>query len=279
MEEFVYTIPWRTASALPGGHPSRHRGEGFEFVGHTPFLSNPSPRDIDVRASIRDPFRQLSVRNFRQKSSVPVWVVADLSASMCFKGNQSKQKILADVAAGVAWSSFRQGDPFGFIGCDDVIRSDLHLPLKFHRGEMGRFRDTLLSSVLNGRGVSALRNAYELIGRKKSLVFLVSDFHFPLDFAHSVLDSLSGHDVVPVVLWDQAEFERLPSSGLVVIKDPETGQEKRLWMRQSLKRLIKNGYESRRLEIESLCRASSGRSPFFCIDEFRPDELTRFFLS
>jgi len=32
-------------------------------------------------------------------------------------------------------------------------------------------------------------------------------------------------------------------------------------------------------EIESLCRASSGRSPFFCIDEFRPDELTRFFLS
>ena len=80
IREFHYQVPWRSHSAYPGHHFSTQSGGSYEFHGHAPLISKPDPRHLDIHASLHDPFGQFVVRTFRQRSTIPVYVVADLSA-------------------------------------------------------------------------------------------------------------------------------------------------------------------------------------------------------
>ena len=276
MEEFFYRVSWRASGAHPGGHASRQQGGGFEFAGHGTFLSNPSPRDIDLRASFRDPLGQLYVRNYRQKSSIPLVVLADLSASMSFNGVQDKRKILVRLAASAAWSASRQGDPFGFVACDDGFRSDLHLPVRFHKSGATELYERLLHEPFRPSRATGLLNAIEHLPRRKSLLLLVSDFHYPLETVRALLETLAFHDVVPIVLWDEAEMQRLPRKGLMLFRDPETGKMRRFLMRPKLNQAIRQYYSDRR-DALTLMFGNAGRRPLFCGPDFSMDELTRYF--
>lgn len=274
--EFHYAVGWRPAGAHPGSHPSGQRGGGDEFAGYVPFLSHPDPRHLDVRASLHDPFGQPMVRSFRQRSSVPVFVVADLSASMGFRGTGAKQENLARFAASACHSAYRSGDPFGFIGCDETLRTDLLLPLRFHKGAAPELYHRLSRLSLRGRSATALQFAAQHLGRQRALVFLVSDFHLPPARLDTLLGNLVRHDVVPLVLWDSAEYERLPGFGLACVEDPETGERRRLFMRPGLREKFREGFEKRREALIRLC-TRFGREPFFLVDAFDAEALTRYF--
>lgn len=278
IEEFHYTIPWRAASPHPGAHASRQLGGGDEFAGLVPFASSPNARQIDIRASLSDPFGQLAVRTFRQRSNIPVVVLADLSASMGYRGTGSKPELVARFAASAAWSAYRHGDRFGFIGGDERVREELLIPTRLHKGGTPELYEQLLAFPRAGRGITGLMAAAERLGRQRTLVFLVSDCHYPLEQLEALLATLTRHDVVPVVVWDSAEYEQLPAFGLVLIEDPETGQQRRLFMRPYLRERFRAGFAQRRDALAQLFR-QHGRSPFFLIDRFDADALTRYFLS
>lgn len=273
--EFHYAVGWRATGVHPGGHAGAHAGGGFEFTGHVPFLAHPDPRHLDIRASLRDPFRQLVSRSFRQRSAIPVFVLADLSASLGFG---AKREMLADFAAACAYSAYRAGDRFGFLGGDEVLRWDAFLPCRQQGDAARELRERLTNWQPAGRSALGLQDAAPHLGRQRSLVFLVSDFHLPLAEIEQLLGTLVRHDVVPVVLWDSAEFERLPARGLAYVEDPETGERRRLWMRPSLREKFREAFAQRREALTRLC-AQRGREPFFIIDRFDPDGLTRYFLS
>jgi uncharacterized protein (DUF58 family) len=271
--EFHYRVPWRSHRAHPGHHKSAQAGGGFEFHGHAPLLSYPEPRHLDVRATLHDPFGQYMVRTFRQRSTVPVYVIADLSASMAF---QNKMKRLATFAASVAYSAYRTGDPFSFIGGDSQLRWELLFPLRWYKGIAPELHDRLYAFEPTGRSATGLTRAAQYMGSQKALVFLASDFHFPLADLSVLLDTLIHHDVVPVVLWDSLEYQRLPSWGFTRLKDMETGEEHRLLMRPALRRRFAERFAQRRLELTHLFM-DHGREPFFLVDDFEADALTRYF--
>ena len=100
--EVHYKVPWRARSYLPGHHASQQQGGGSEFRHHRALIDAPDPRRFDVRASLRDPFGQIQVRIYQQTSSIPVWVIADLSASMGFRGVASKMTTMAEFVAGLS---------------------------------------------------------------------------------------------------------------------------------------------------------------------------------
>ena len=277
-EEFHYTIPWRASSPHPGVHASSLQGGSEEFAGLVPFASAPNPRHLDIRASLNDPFGQLSVRTFRQRSNIPVVVIADLSASMGYRGACNKPGQLARFATSTAWTAYRQGDRFGFIGCDEHIREELFIPLRLHKGGVPDLYEGLQGFPYKGRQVTGLLEASRHLGRQRALVFLVSDYHFALSVLDDVLVTLARHDVVPVVVWDSSEYERLPNWGLVLVEDPETGENRRLFIRPELKDRFCERFVQRRSTLETLFR-TRGRSPFFMIDQFDPDALSRYFLS
>jgi uncharacterized protein (DUF58 family) len=261
----------------PGAHRSGHWGGGHEFAGHGPFLSSPDARHLDFRASFADPFGSLMVRTFRQRGAIPVFVVADLSASMGFQGIGSKAEILADFAGAVAYSAYRTGDTFGFVGCDETVRRELMLPLGFHKAAGLELKDKLSQFTSAGRSADGLSQAAAYLGRQRALVFLVSDFHFPLDCLDRLLCGYARHDLVPVVLWDSAEYEPKSGWGLIDLEDSESGKRRKLLMRPRLREKLRDRFRARR-QLLTQVFAVRGREPFFLVDRFEPDALTRYFL-
>jgi len=277
ISEFYYRVPWRSSSPHPGGHASRLEGGQDEFSGLVPFVSHSHTRQIDFRASLKDPFEQLIVRSYRQRSQVAVTVIADLSASMGFQGVADKKALLAQFSVSAAWAAYRQGDRFGLMGGASSLNEGLSLPCRYYKGGVPDLYERLLSAPRVEKGIDGLKLAARRLGRQRSLVFLVSDFHYSASVLDQLLNELSHHDVVPIVLWDSLEYENLPRFGLVVLQDPETFETRRLLMRPSLRETFRKRFEEQRTALEHRFR-ERGRRPFFLIDHFDPDQLTRYFL-
>jgi len=68
-----------------------------------------------------------------------------------------------------------------------------------------------------------LDHAHKVV-RRRSLVVLVSDFISQPGWERSLLRLTERHDVVAVRLVDPREFD-LPDAGLIVVEDPETGEQ------------------------------------------------------
>ncbi|MGR9089404.1 MAG: DUF58 domain-containing protein [Gammaproteobacteria bacterium] len=274
--EIHYKVAWRSRSSFPGHHASHQRGGGLQFRNHVPLIDAPDPRRFDVRASLRDPFEQIQVRVYQQTSAIPVYVVADLSASMSFSGAHPKPDVLADLVACISYSAYKTGDTFGFIGCTERAAAPVLLPATVNRAAGADLAEKLRSRPLAGRNAEGLLGAADCLGAGRALVFLVSDFHLPLALLRQMLASLAYHDVVPVVVWDPREFDELPGFGLARVIDPETARSRFLFMRPRLKQRIREAFGERRKALSDVF-TQHGRVPLFVSDGFDPAEVTRYF--
>lgn len=275
VETFHYRLPTRTRGVPPGAHPGTQRGGGMEFRGHASLLAAPDPRRFDIAASLRDPFHQLMVRVYTQRGAVPVRVLADVSASMAFSGRCRKMDLLADFTESLALSATRSGDPIAFTGCDSDIREDLVLPLTRSKAAGDLITAKLRNLEPSGRNALGLFKAVEQMPPSRSLVFLISDFHFSMDMLARLLADLALHTVVPVVLWDSAEGVA-PRYGIARIFDPETGVERMLLLRPALARRLRKSVAARAEALTGCC-ARFGLTPLILRDRFEADAVTRYF--
>lgn len=278
IRELHYRIAGAATGLFPGAHRSRTGDAGFEFRGHAALQDAPDARRLDLHASLRDPFGNWMVRLHSERKSIPVTVVADLSASMGFEGAQRKLDVLADFTESLAWSAWRTGDSFGFVGCDERVRRDFTQPQTRTRGAGIALAERLRALQLEGRSAAALREAHRHLPRQRALVFLVSDFHLDLDELETVLDSLSPHHIVPVVLWQRAEFTLSVTRGLAQVREPESGAVRWLWWRPALAERWQAAHEARREALLARLRARR-LAPLFIDGAFDADAVTRHFLA
>ena len=106
-QEFYYHLNWRARSVQPGSHATRTSGGSADFQSFVPFMENPNPRRIDLRATLRTVPRQLMSRAYYERGAIAVYAIVDLSASMRFSGNGDKLQLTTDIATSVAWSALR----------------------------------------------------------------------------------------------------------------------------------------------------------------------------
>jgi hypothetical protein len=276
LREFHYKIDWRAKSHLPGHHRSTQPGGGVEFRGNVPLLASPDPRRLDVRASLSDPFEQWFVRSFRQRSQVSVYLIADLSASLGFSGERRKLDVLADFTESLAYSVHRTGDRFAFIGCDDVLRTDFILPPTHALGAGLEIARRLRGVALRGTSASGLLDAWRNLMKQRSLIFLLSDFHCDQPLLASVMESLSGHRVCPIVLWDRAEFERLPRFGLASVRDSESGRKRTILLRPSFQERLRDAFATRRTWLYDFFSRYDTQA-LFIEDGFNAERITQYF--
>jgi len=279
-QEFHYRLGWRAHGARPGSHLTRTPGGVADFRGYASFLDHPDPRRIDARATLSSMPRRLMVRTFNERGAITVYAVIDLSASMRFEGVAQKHVLAAEIAASIAWSATRGGDAFGLLACDETLRLELFEPPTTRRGMANEIRRRLLACrpLHQEARATALPQVAAHLHRARSLVFLISDFHFDDGLRRSVLESLSAHDVVPIVLWDPAEYRDLPRWGWARVRDMEGGGERALFLRPALAESIRVAHEARRAALVSQCRQWGTRRPFFVEDRFRAEHLTRHML-
>lgn len=271
--EFHYKVAWRARGHHPGYHRSVASGAGFEFKGHAPLFDFPDPRRLDLHASLRDPLGGWRVRMFRSRASIPVFLVADLSASM---DTGEKKAMLADFTESLAFSAYRTGDAFGFVGCDDRVRDDFYLAPTRAKGAGAELGGRLRGCRLSGRSAQGLSGAIAYLSKQRALVFLASDFHFPFALLDDVLRALSRHDVVPVVIWDIAEWRAPTGFGTALLRDSETGNLRSLLLRASLRKTIARALRERRGALDAAFVRHSVR-PVLLRGAYHTDAMTAYF--
>lgn len=278
VREIHYRVDAPVLGHFPGHHRSRRGDTGFEFRGHARLMDAPDPRRLDLHASLRDPFGDWVVRVYSQRKSIPVVVVADLSASMGFEGQQRRMGVLGDLVDSLAWSAWRTGDSFGFLGCDEQVRADWLLPATRARGVGTPLASRLREWQPEGRSAQGLLAAPRWLGRQRALVFLVSDFLLPGPLLAQALAGLATHDVVPVVLWDPAEAAPGARHGLAQVLDPESGRQRLIWWRPALRERWQRERDARRAALLQVFRARRLK-PLFIEGGFEADAVTRHFMA
>ena len=294
VNEFHYRLPRRFGGWRPGAQRGQSLGSGQEFAAHRRLFDHPDPRRIDLRASVRSgrsggDGHDWLVRIHRQRVAVPVHMVVDVSASMLFGTQRSKLAVVADFAQALGHSAFRAGDAVGLLAFDNRVREDLFVPLRHSRGtgaQMAQllraceaeFSDKTIAEPLgNTSPLAGLRQASESLLGRGGLVFLVSDFHWPIDALGPLLEQLSPACVVPMVVWDVAETQPPRTHTWAMLRDAETGTRRSLWMRESLRTQWRDAVAARRAALAALFRVH-GMSPFYLHGHFDAEALTRYFL-
>ncbi len=278
MKEFSYRIAHPALGHFPGHHRSRAGNSGHEFRSHVPLHDAPDARRLDLHASLRDPMGQWLARVASERKAVPVYAVADLSASMGFVGARRKLDVLADFTQSLAWSAWRTGDAFGFVGCDEAVRTDWLQPLMRTRGAGHALAQRLRTFEPTGRHAMGLCSAHRWLRGQRAMVFVLSDFHLPLAQIEALLASLAHHERVPVLLWDRAEFEPPARSGgrLALLEDAETGQRRLLWLRRGVRERWQQHVAQRREALAALFRSHRLR-PLVLMDGFDADAVSAHF--
>jgi len=276
--EFHYRLRMPVGGYRPGSHPGSNIGTGQDFAAHARLFDTADPRRLDIRASLRNVRREWLVKVYQQRAAVAVHALVDVSASMQF-GTPSKLHRVAGFAQSLGYSAHRSGDPAGMLAFDADERPDLYLPASHNRG-IGTVMAGLLRNVKFKQGVGSaagLLGAAKKLAGKKALVFMVSDFHWPLDELQTSLDVLTQATVVPIVVWDEAETNPPSADGLLALRDAESGERRSLWMRATTRVEWHARVDTRRQEIRTLFAARDIR-PFFIAGEFEPESLSRYFM-
>ena len=296
--EFHYRFPGRVGGQRPGSHPGSRVGAGQEFVAHRSLFDYPDPRRLDLRASLRTLQDEWLVRVNRQRTGTAARALVDVSASMSFGVSRPKLHVIADFVEALGLSAFRVGDAVGMMAFDITERTELFTPARVSRG-MGSIMAAALREWSDGhkgsngfvRRGAATRDgrsthhegsatgledgASRLVGQQ-GLVFLLSDFHWPLERLTVALDLMAHATVVPIVVWDHAETNPPTQNALASLSDMESSRRRTLWLRPKLRDEWRRSVARRRAELEDFFHARTLR-PFYMEGSFDPDALSRYF--
>jgi uncharacterized protein (DUF58 family) len=208
--------------SFSGEYLSSFRGQGLDFDDFREYQHGDEVRFIDwnVTARMNQPF----VRKFREERELSVILAVDVSGSADYGSvTLSKREVAAEVAAVLGFSALHNGDKVGLvIFADEPI---LFIPPeKGSRHLLRMIREILVAKPTHpGTSITGVCDFLIRTLRRKSLVFLVSDFFSdPLDRPLGKL--ARKHETVALRVMDPLE-SKLPKAGKVVMIDPESGFE------------------------------------------------------
>lgn len=209
--------------SFAGEYHAIFKGRGMEFDEVRPYQPGDEVRTIDwnVTARIGEPF----VKRYVEERELTVMLLVDASASGQFGTvNRFKREIAAELAAVLAFSAISNNDKVGLLVFTD--RRELFIsPRKGRRHVLRLIRDLLAFEPTGHRtdlklGLDTIHHTL----KRRSIVFLISDFLAPPDSYRSVLQIINRrHDLIAVTLSDPREYE-LPNVGMLALEDAETGQ-------------------------------------------------------
>jgi uncharacterized protein (DUF58 family) len=225
----------RLDGRLQGSYRTVFRGTGIDFDSLREYLPEDDVRHIDwnVTARLDEPY----VRQYNEDRDVTAWLVLDQSASMRFgPPEHDKDSVLTELAVCLAILFTRNANRVGAILYDNrqqrVISARtgrnhvLHLTHELGRPLPAPARGGRRGGTNGDRGTdldAMLRLAATTI-RRRSLIFVISDFISDADWEPALTRLSHRHEVVTIRVVDPMELD-LPDLGLVLIEDAETGEQ------------------------------------------------------
>jgi len=227
LRRLEWTVLKRLDGALHGDYRTLFRGAGLDLADLREYQYNDDVRHIDWNVTAR--LQVPHVREFHEDRELAAWFFVDVSASVDFgSGGTSKRLLSAEFVALLARVLTRRGNRVGLLRygsrVDTVIpprsgrRHVLHLLASLMQPPEKAAKSTDLAEML--------QHALRLV-RRRSLVFLVSDFISVPGWAPWLARLAQRHEVIAIRLYDPLEM-KLPDIGGVLMQDAETGEQ--IWV-------------------------------------------------
>jgi uncharacterized protein (DUF58 family) len=225
LRRLEWTVIRRLDGLLHGDYRSLFRGFGLDLSDIREYQFSDDVRHIDwnVTARLQTPF----VRQYNEDREITAWFLLDLSPSVDFgSGDTGKRKVLTEFVAVLARLFTRGGNRVGVLFYSDGI--DGMIPARGGRGHVVHILDSLLKRPELARSKETnlgdyLRSAFQIM-RRRSLVFVVSDFISAPGWAGPLAQLAQRHEILAIRLFDPLEME-MPDIGLLVMQDAETGEQ------------------------------------------------------
>jgi uncharacterized protein (DUF58 family) len=230
-EKVLQRLDWkvirRLDGVLQGDYRSLFRGNGVDLVDLREYQPGDDVRYIDwnVTARMDTPY----IREYVEDREITAWFLLDLSPSVDFgtvDSDRMKRTVLIDFVATLARLLTRHGNRVGAMFYGGSV--DRTIPAKGGRDQVLRLIDDLQNQPRLAHApftdLSTLLEAGQSIIKRRSLIFIVSDFISAPGWERPLNLLNHRHEVVAVRLVDPREVE-MPDVGHVVMEDAETGEQ------------------------------------------------------
>jgi uncharacterized protein (DUF58 family) len=227
-ERILQRLDWqvirRLDGLLQGDYRSLFYGYGVDFADLREYQPGDDVRYIDwnVTARMNTPY----VRQYTEDREITAWFLLDLSPSMDFGAWESqKRSVLIDFVATLARLLTRHGNRVGAVLYGS--RVERMIPVGSGRNQVLRLINDLLQQPQLTQ--APLTNLSPLLEtglhsiKRRSLLFVISDFISTPGWERYLSLLNQRHEVVAIRVWDPREVE-LPDVGPIIMEDAETGE-------------------------------------------------------
>jgi len=228
-ERILQRLDWqvirRLDGQLQGDYRSLFYGYGIDFADLREYQLEDDIRYIDwnVTARMDTPY----IRQYVEDREITAWFLLDLSPSMDYGSTATlKRTRLIDFVTTMARILTRHGNRVGavFYG----RRVERTIPARGGRLQVLRLVNELLKQPYLARApftkLSALLEGGLNAIKKRSLIFVVSDFISEPGWERPMKQINQRHELIAVRLWHSSELE-LPDVGPIIMEDSETGEQ------------------------------------------------------
>src|SRR5574341_2307156 len=230
-ERILQRLDWqvirRLDGLLQGDYRTLFYGYGVDFADLREYQPEDDVRYIDwnVTARMSTPY----IRQYVEDREIMAWFLLDLSPSVDFGTVQSrvlKRTVLIDFVATLARLLTRHGNRVGALFYGD--RVERTIPARGGRAHVLRLVNDLLKQPhlpkASFTDLTPLLEAALNFIKRRSLIFIVSDFISAPGWERPLNLLNRRHEVLAIRLWDPREAE-LPDIGSVILEDAETGEQ------------------------------------------------------
>jgi uncharacterized protein (DUF58 family) len=224
--QHIWRIQLKTRKILSGtmvgDHSTANKGVGFEFDQVREYQAGDDMRFIDWKSTARS--GKILTKQYFEERNHNLMLVFDVSASSFVgSGVDGKYGFMAELAAIFSLVAEYSKDNIGLTLFSDQI--DLQLPIA--RGRAHGFKIMKSIFTCKPKGIKTdinfvLKDLSKKL-RKKTLIFVISDFIDQGDYQRSLKLLQHRHDVVAVRCLDKHE-QQLPNVGILPMVDPESGE-------------------------------------------------------
>ena len=213
-----------------GKYHTAFKGRGMSFAEVREYRIGDDVRDIDWNVTARS--QRPHIKVYEEERELTMMLVVDVSGSRTFGTTErTKQAVITEIAAVLAFSAAQTGDKVGCIFFSD--RVEKFIPPKKGRSHILMIIRSLIEfrPESNGTALSEAVRYLTNVNKKRCTAFLISDFMNPRRDAVALDDALkiaaSRHDLIGVRVYDPRE-EQMPDVGIVELRDAET--ERLVWV-------------------------------------------------
>jgi len=255
---------------LAGQYLSTFRGAGMEFDEVRVYAPGDDVRSIDWNVTARTGIPH--IKRYVEERELTVLLLVDVSGSMQFgSGRRSKGEVAAEVCALLALCAIQNNDKVGLLLVSDDVEKFVP-PKKGRKHALRVIREVLLHrAARRGTGLAAGIAYLNRVARRRATVFVVSDFLTDISadgpLATALRVARRRHDVVAMSL-DDPRTAHLPRSGLVELRDLETGETRLVdtssravrdaFAKTARQRLERRGELFRRLRVDEVAANVAG---------------------